>query len=532
MNYAKHVTGPTPQTEKAFGRENEQVMNSAGGATFALDKWGQLQRFLILGQEGSTYYATERELVIENAQNLLSCIAEDGIRVLVTIHDLLDEGRAPKRAPAVFALACVAKKGSEKIRTAANDTVAVALNLPTDLFLYLEMVKAFGGRGSGINRSVQRWYKEKDLAQLALHMVKYQNRNNWTHRDALRAARPRATGLRNDMFHYAVTGKVRDSLHNAEEARPIIGWEKAKQAQSAAEMVKIIHEYRLVHECVPSEFHRDPQVQNALLRHMPYLATIRNLAKLSASGLLSPLSDATNLVCERISNRDAMYRAKVHPIQLLSALRTYAQGHGERGQLTWEPVGPIIAALDAAFTASFSDVKPTGKRIYVGLDVSASMTAGTVAGVPGLSPRVAAAAMCMTHLRTERQVLVRGFTGKMTDLHLDASMSIDNVCKACEGQRFGRTDCSAPMLDAMRCKIPVDAFIIYTDNETWCGSEHPYESLRRYRKEMGIDAKLIVVGMTATKFTIADPQDPGMLDVVGFDAAAPRVMSDFMRGNL
>ena len=46
----------------------------------------------------------------------------------------------------------------------------------------------------------------------------------------------------------------------------------------------------------------------------------------------------------------------------------------------------------------------------------------------------------------------------------------------------------------------------------------------------GRRAKLIVVGMTATKFTIADPSDPGMLDVVGFDAAAPRVMADFARG--
>jgi 60 kDa SS-A/Ro ribonucleoprotein len=36
--------------------------------------------------------------------------------------------------------------------------------------------------------------------------------------------------------------------------------------------------------------------------------------------------------------------------------------------------------------------------------------------------------------------------------------------------------------------------------------------------------------MTATGFSIADPSDPGMLDVVGFDAAAPQVMADFARG--
>jgi len=49
---------------------------------------------------------------------------------------------------------------------------------------------------------------------------------------------------------------------------------------------------------------------------------------------------------------------------------------------------------------------------------------------------------------------------------------------------------------------------------------------------MGIDAKLVVVGMTATNVTIADPNDKGMLDVVGFDTSAPNVMSEFVLGKL
>jgi 60 kDa SS-A/Ro ribonucleoprotein len=32
---------------------------------------------------------------------------------------------------------------------------------------------------------------------------------------------------------------------------------------------------------------------------------------------------------------------------------------------------------------------------------------------------------------------------------------------------------------------------------------------------MGIEAKLVVVGLTATEFTIADPTDSGMLDIAG-----------------
>ena len=88
------------------------------------------------------------------------------------------------------------------------------------------------------------------------------------------------------------------------------------------------------------------------------------------------------------------------------------------------------------------------------------------------------------------------------------------------------------MLYAIENDLKFDAFVVYTDSETWAGKIHPVEALRDYRKKMGIPAKLIVVGMEANNFTIADPDDIGMLDVVGFDTTAPSVMSDFIREDL
>ena len=69
----------------------------------------------------------------------------------------------------------------------------------------------------------------------------------------------------------------------------------------------------------------------------------------------------------------------------------------------------------------------------------------------------------------------------------------------------------------------------YTDSETWCGNIHPVQALRKYREKTGIPAKLVVVGMVSNGFSIADPDDGGMLDVVGFDTAAPNVIADFCR---
>jgi 60 kDa SS-A/Ro ribonucleoprotein len=43
---------------------------------------------------------------------------------------------------------------------------------------------------------------------------------------------------------------------------------------------------------------------------------------------------------------------------------------------------------------------------------------------------------------------------------------------------------------------------------------------------------LVVVGMTATPFSIGDPDDAGTLAVVGFDTAAPELISCFAAGEL
>jgi 60 kDa SS-A/Ro ribonucleoprotein len=49
---------------------------------------------------------------------------------------------------------------------------------------------------------------------------------------------------------------------------------------------------------------------------------------------------------------------------------------------------------------------------------------------------------------------------------------------------------------------------------------------------MGIGAKLVVIAMTSNGFTIADPNDAGMLDVVGFDPTTPAVIADFATTNV
>ncbi len=129
-------------------------------------------------------------------------------------------------------------------------------------------------------------------------------------------------------------------------------------------------------------------------------------------------------------------------------------------------------------------------------------------------------------------MIIRGFQTSMVPLSIKQSMSLEAVTRVISNLPFGGTDCAQPMLDALQHNLRVDAFIVYTDSETWAGKIHPVQALREYRQKTGIPAKLIVVGMTSNGFTIADPEDAGMLDVVGFSTNTPSAITDFIIDSL
>ena len=109
---------------------------------------------------------------------------------------------------------------------------------------------------------------------------------------------------------------------------------------------------------------------------------------------------------------------------------------------------------------------------------------------------------------------------------------LDDVIKTVTGLPFGGTDCALPMLFALEREREIDTFVIYTDSETWAGDVQPSQALQDYRRATGIAARVVVVGMVSNGFSIADPGDAGMLDVVGFDTATPQLIADFARGEL
>ena len=529
--YTTYNTKVTPQSEPIPG--SNQVPNSAGGHSFEVDIWTRLNRFLILGTEGGTYYIRQKELTEKNAKGIKKCILEDGKRVVDTVLDISDSGRAVKNDPALFVLAMCAGLGDDFTRKYALTNLPKIARIGTHLFHFAGYVEQFRGWGRGLRKAIANWYLLKETDKLAYQSVKYQQRDGWSHKDLLRLSHPSTQDANKDLLFEWVTKGYNSSKEDEYKDSLSIIWafEKVKSVQTDVEAAKLVEEYKLPLEAVPSNL-KTPKVLETALPHLGLTAIIRNLGNYTKHGILTPQSDALKLVTSRITDKGKLQKARIHPLSVLQAMQTYKSGQGLKGSGQWDVNPQIVDALDDAFYLSFDNIIPTGKRVMLSLDVSSSMTWEGCGGMPSVTPRVGSAAMAMVTMRTESDYLITGFTTGLEVLDLSPKMRLDDVCDRLENLDFGGTDCSLPMLYALENDLQFDAFVVYTDSETWAGNVHPVEALREYRMKTGIPAKLIVVGMEANDFTIADREDAGMLDVVGFDTTAPSVMSDFIREDL
>ena len=521
--------------------DEKQVQNSAGGYAYPVSIWTNLDRFLILGTEGGSYYATEQDLTKVNVDAVKQCIAEDGVQVVERIREISVSGRAPKNDPALYALALAFTHGDTATKRKVEEVFCDVARIGTHLFNFVVFVDGMRGWGRSLRRLVGNWYRTKDDNTLAYQVLKYQSRNSWRHADVLakchygenRGIYRWIKGLDTDkrIVHRILPNEEKTATaYDATDALPelLAGYEELKRTEKRVDVIQLIEKHQFTHEMVPNEWKNETEVWAALLQNMPVMATVRNLGKMTQIGLLKPFGAEVQTVLERLS-AEAIQRSRIHPIQILMALITYKAGKGVRGSLTWEPVPQIVDGLDAAFYMAFDNVEPSQKNTLLALDVSGSMGGRTVAGCEGLTPRNASAAMALVTARTEPHYHIFGFSEGFVTLPITANDTLDSAIKAVSGLPFDGTDCALPMLYALEHKLQIDTFVIYTDNETWYGDIHPKTALDNYRQKMGRPAKCAVVGMVANDFSIADPEDAGMLDFVGFDTATPALLSDFAK---
>ncbi|XP_058034074.1 RNA-binding protein RO60 isoform X1 [Ahaetulla prasina] len=520
-----------------------QLSNSEDECGWQVTDMTRLRRFLCFGSEGGAFYVKEQKLSFESVDALLRLIESGkGYEAVQEIKTFSQEGRAAKQDPVLFALAICSQCSDAKTKQEAYKAVPEICRIPTHLFTFIQFKKDLkegmncGMWGRALRKAVSVWYNGKNDMAIALAVTAYKKKDGWCHKDLLRLShlKPANEGLA-IVTKYVMKGwkEVQETYKESRlsaEAEKVLKYleavERVKHTTDELEVIHLIEEHSLVREHLLTSHLKSKEVWKALLQNMPVTAILKNLGKMTANFVLEPGSSEVAMVCEKLKNEKLLKKAQIHPFHILVALENYKGERGYRGKLRWQPEKDILEALNTSFYKSFKALEPMGKRILVAVDVSDSMLQKVFGSV--LNASTIAATMCMVVARTEKDSHIVAFSHDIVPCPVTEDMTLPQVLQKMSEIPRGATNCSSPLLWAQKTGVEVDVFIIFMDSETVAGDVHPATALRQYRERMGIPSKLIVCGMTSSGFTVADPDDRGMLDICGFDTGTPVVIQNFI----
>lgn len=521
-NFFTKNKNTTPQNQPIPGREAEMIKGRSGGYMFDAGIWKMLRRCLLIGTAKSTYYAGKQELTEDFAKVVTQAVAENPGRVAEEILYASD-GRAINNSAPILALVLLSMGETPEAKKAFGEIFPQVVRTGSHFYEWLNYTKSLRGFGKVIREAGKNWLSREDVKGLAYQLLKYQQRQGFTNRDALRLFHVNPpTENHRQLFEWVVKGWEELPADIPSDALAQIWWYEWLK-RNPSETHTAISQGRLTHE-MATVGNMDKQAWNLLFQEMPIGAMLRNLGSLTQLEVLRADETANLQRVEAVfNNQEHLRKGRIHPIDVLKALKTYQSGGSlGRSKKTWKPVSRIVDILEKAVELSFEVVEPTGKVFMHAVDISGSM--GSLVADMGLSCCEIATTMALVTAKAEKNYAIRGFSTQFKDLEITAKDSFSSAVRKASNQNFGGTDASVAYDWMIGKKFKADVVCFWTDSESWAGNKHPSQALKEYRKKVNPDVKAVYVTLTPYQISLVDPQDSISWDLGGFDPSIPRII--------
>ncbi len=521
----------TPQTQPIPGREAEMIQGRSGGFMFDAGIWKMLRRCLLIGTAKSTYYAGKQELTEDFVEVVRQAITENPGRVAEEILYASD-GRAINNSAPILALVLLSMGEAPEAKKAFCEIFPQVVRTGSQFYEWLNYTKSMRGFGKVVREAGKNWFAKEDVKGLAYQLLKYQQRHGFSNRDALRLFHVKPiTEDHQKLFEWVVKGweVLPEEIPSAALAQ--IWWYEWLKRNPEKTNEAIIQGH-LTHEMAAPVGKMERSAWQLLFHEMPIGALLRNLGSLTEIGVLARNERANLKRVEAVlNNKEHLRKGRIHPIDVLKALKTYQSGGTlGRSKKTWNPVDEIVEILEKSLALSFDVVQPTGKVFMHAVDVSGSM--GCPITDMGLTCCEVAATMALVTAKAEKNYMIRGFATDFRDLGITANDSFRSAVRKASNQNFGGTDASVAYDWMIKNKFKADVVCFWTDSESWAGYKHPSQALAEYRQKVNPNTKAVYITLTPYRITLVDPKDPLSWDLGGFDPGIPRIIQILATGEL
>jgi len=534
MNYKFFTQKPPgmPQSQPIPGREAEMIRGRSGGFMFDAGIWQMLRRCLLIGTAKSTFYAGKRELTEDFVNVVQQAIAIDPARVAQEILYASD-GRAINNSAPILALVLLSMGEDKAAKTAFSEIFPQVVRTGSHFYEWLSYTKSLRGFGKIVREAGKSWLSRADVKGLAYQLLKYQQRLDFSHRDALRLFHVKPPTVEHQqLFEWVVKGWEELPQEIPADALAQIWWyEWLKRHPDKTQ--EAIAKGHLTFEMAAPVGKMDKSAWQLLFNEMPIGALLRNLGSLTEIGVLrADTSKNLERVKSVLNHKEHLRKGRIHPLDVLKALKTYQSG-GKlgRSQKTWTPVPRIVDILEKALELSFDTLEPTGKVFMHAVDISGSMSWSVIQSA-GLSCCEIATTMALATAKAEKNYAIRGFSTQFCDLGITAKDSFSSAVRKASNQNFGGTDASVAYDWMLKNKFKADVVCFWTDSESWAGYQHPSLALAQYRQKVNPEAKAVYITLAPYQITLVDPSDPQSWDLGGFDPGIPRIVQAIATGEL
>lgn len=344
--------------------------NNAGGPTYALSDRAKVLRALFLGGVGPTFYASANKLDGQASRYFARAAREDAVWFADAILAARQKGlmrTSPIRALAYLSMGDLEAK-AHFVRLFPS-----VIQTPGDLqefVAYLRGNAKIRGLSGVTQRAVRQWLG----GMSTYHAIKYgSEKQGFALRDIYRLSRGRYTGASQAIAHYLVKNEVKEP----ELIPQIAGYEAFKhlvQQGNFSDALQTVQEHRLPWEVVAPQFPlgkmdrtRMAEVWMTMSRQMPYMALLRNLRNLLASGALDN-PEVLRDVTYKLTRAENVLNSKQYPFRFYTAFKMMERTR----EGTPDQRAALRAALMEALGISVQNTPSLG-RVAILNDVSGSM---------------------------------------------------------------------------------------------------------------------------------------------------------------
>lgn len=518
-------------------------VNSAGGKAYSRTSAGALAQYVCTSCLNGTYY-TSAKSQLDTVKKLLAEVEPEFVaKVALYGH----EDSYMKDLPALCMAYLASDPGDKKKLQLLKNVFHRVIDSGNMIRNFVQIIRSgtFGRRSFGEvpRRLVREWFQKRSPASIFHQSIG----SNPSIADVIKIAHPKPVdgeGNRSDekaaLFAYLL-GADTDLVEDRKVLQRKFldrqdGQVKVAYAEPWDNLPEIVREFEnwKVDKSLPVpalnfRFLDNEKLSNEqwtdIARKANWLTTLKSLNTYAKHGVFDA-KGMTDLIVERLSNKELIAQARVFPYQIMMAY------------LASDSNAPVQVrnALQNAMEIATHNVPALG-RVVVCTDVSGSMGCAVTGNRGSATSKVrcidVAALISATILRTNKDAMVLPFEGRVVNLSLNGFDSIMTNAQRLASVGGGSTNCSAPMELLNKKGHKADVVIYVSDNESWVDSYGGYRGTglmsewTRF-KDRNPGAKLICIDLTPNTTTqVKEHED--ILQIGGFSDAVFDVISQFVQ---